>query len=214
MHTLKGSNVFVQYSVFVNPSIILCFRVVGKIIGETCSYINVYKCTVQYYFVCCSSCFKLTNLPIKLTIVIICNLMYLQYKYVSPQHICLFSHSTEPFILTISLSALELMRSHSVSVKAPLPTAGPPPFKIIPDSDGPGPQRGCQIALPCRYISSPSPNGSPHFVQLVQFVWQLEGSSNKWAASWGEKYVCKILNRYIKNWETTSRLYRRTNGYS
>ena len=26
---------------------------------------------------------------------------------------------------------------------------------------------GCQIAAPCRYISSPSPKGSPHFVHLV-----------------------------------------------
>lgn len=72
---------------------------------------------------------------------------------------------------------------------------------MVPFSFGLGPQRGCQIAppiikylkynsqvkyvivkkphtwklevsLPCKYISSPSPNGSPHLAHLAHVGWK------------------------------------------
>lgn len=67
-----------------------------------------------------------------------------------------------------------------------------PPFIMVPFSVGLGPQRGCQIAppikylnlvvfsynynyniiIPCKYISSPSPNGSPHLAHLAHVGWK------------------------------------------
>lgn len=68
-------------------------------------------------------------------------------------------------VTCISEALLEI-RSDSLccGVCAPSPCPLTIPFGPV----GPGPQRGCQMAAPCRYISSPSPNGSPHFVQRAQ----------------------------------------------
>lgn len=104
-----------------------------------------------------------------------------------------------PDLTCISLIALLLRRSQSVSVMLPLAVVLPRaelPLRTVPSSElGHGPQCGCHTetrererengtsngallasarqrsnspALPCRYISSPSPNGSPHLEQRAQ----------------------------------------------
>ena len=44
--------------------------------------------------------------------------------------------------------------------------------EVVMDSSGPGPHLGCQMAAPCRNISSPSPKGSPHLVHRAQVGWK------------------------------------------
>lgn len=79
-------------------------------------------------------------------------------------------------ITCISLTPELLIRSNSLpdmSVSVQCPLASPaPPFSICPFSVGPGPHLGCHMAPPCKYISSPSPKGSPHFVQRAHVGWK------------------------------------------
>lgn len=75
----------------------------------------------------------------------------------------------DPLDLTCISEALLEIRSDSRCCGV---WASPWPFTMPFGPLGPGPQRGCQMAAPCKYISSPSPKGSPHLVHRAQVGWK------------------------------------------